>query len=122
MFLTEEQATTIIVDRSTLTKVSSTELRYQLERLKDPDKGKYCCVMLDTGARLHYSKFQKAFYLSGNHFLFCDTISIYDHLGLLEDYYSWFLKNRKSVSKEIELAMRKRAYKQYKLDRLQQTT
>jgi hypothetical protein len=119
MFLTEEQAAIIIIDRSQLTNISPSELKYQLERLKDPDKGKYCCVILDTGARLHYSKPNKAFYISGNHSLFCDTLSIYYHLGILEDYYSWFLRNRKSVSKEIELAMRKRAYKQYKLERLQ---
>lgn len=125
MFLTEEQAAIIICDRSYVTKVpvtffKSQEVKEELNRLRDEDRGIYCSVSLDTGAKLWYDKYQKAFYLSGSHPLMCDVMSIYDHLDILEDYYSWFLRHRKSVSKAIELAMRKRAYREYKLSRLKQ--
>lgn len=125
MFLTEEQAAILICDRSYVTKIDVTffksqEIKQELRSLKDDEKGIYRCVRLDTGAKLFYDKFRGAFYLCGNHVHSCDVLSMYDHLDILEDYYSWFLRHRKSVSKQIELAMRKRAYKQYKLDRLKQ--
>lgn len=123
MFLTEEQAAILIHDRSRIVTrlpinlYKPQEIRYELNSLRG---NIYSCTMLDTGAKLFHDKFKGAFYLSGNHPYSCDVLSMYDHLDILEDYYSWFLSNSRILNKVEELEKRKSAYKQYKLYRLRQ--
>lgn len=123
MFLTEEQAAILIHDRSRIVTrlpinlYKPQEVRRELNQLRE---NIHSCVMLDTGTKLYYDKHNQAFYLSGNHPFRCDSLSMYDHLDILEDYYSWFLASSNFENNADELGKRKRAYKQYKLDRLKQ--
>lgn len=123
MFLTEEQAAILIHDRSRIVTrlpinlYKPQEVRRELNRLKE---NIYSSVRLDTTVMLSYDEYQKAFYLSGNHPSHCDVFSMYDHLDLLEDYYSWFLANSNFGDNKTELEKRKSVYKEYKLNRLKQ--